>query len=519
MSEYTNKIVKQFTKFVFPFRYDASQTDVASQCYVSDKGAEVKLFAQFSQGARELRQGLADLLSIDGGNSKIADCFEINYNARSHFGLPRRQDETMRFYARAKDKTYYDVAILRVALYLFESEVGFVELETEYKSSDITDYINCNYFICELKSGNNIFVGERDVWNAETKTKEKVEYSFTAKELIDKVLTSVSGVKDIQRDKHPDFTEEKGIIYSYLLLDGKPNNLDDMLFHLRKNYKDSYLAHDNYSASAFNPFVHQPFENSYWTASFNGAVNVSYLTGQETTDNFFNNALLPKLRDTYYALFLHVLHQRYALLKYIGDMGKLDRLTMDYESMRKQLAVANHYQAQAANLKFRAFFKMPSMVEHINDYYNLLYRSYQINQIYDHFNKDLTSLTEICGVYVNRIRLREEKLIARRKAKVGIFVSIFGTLVAVAALLNSYWEILEKIFGNEVKFFSAAVLIAVITLLLPIVTIIVDVVFQIKDIKKMTGDLNDELNENWMEDDETRRKKAREKHAPRRRDK
>ena len=510
MSEYNNEIVKQFTKFIFPFRYDASKTDLASKCYVNDKGAEVKLFTRFSQEARELRQGLSELLSMDGGNSKIADCFEISYNARSHFGLPRRQDETMRFYARAKDKVYYDVAIQRVALYLFESEVGFVELEAAYKSTDIADCVNCNYFICELKSGNNIFVATRDVWNNETKTKEKVEYSFTAKELIDKVLENVGGVKDIQRDKYPDYTEDKGIIYSYLLLNGKPNDIDDLLFHLRKNYKDSYLSH-NRTVGSFNPFVHQPFENSYWTASFNGAVNVSYLTGQETTDNFFLNAFPPKLHDTYFTLFIHVLHQRYALLKFVGDMGELDKLTMDYDSMKRQLAVANNYQAQSANLKFRAFFKMPSMVEHINDYYNLLSRTYQINQMYEHFNKDLTSLQEICGVYVTRIKQRDEKIIARRKAKVGIFVSVFGTLVAVAALINSYWGILEKIFGHEVQFFSAPVLAAIVAILLPVVTIIVDVVNQIKEIRKMTNDLNSEVKDRLVEDDATRRRKARER--------
>ena len=510
MSEYNNKIVKQFTKFIFPFRFDAGQTDVASKFYVNDKGAEVKLFDQFSQNARELRQGLSELLSVDGGNSKIADCFEISYNARSHFGLPRRQDETMRFYARAKDKIYYDVAISGVRLYLFESEVGFVELETTYQSTDISDYINCNYFICELKSDSNIFVATRKVWNNETKTKEEVEYSFTAKELIYKVLDNVGGVKDVQSDKYPDFTEEKGIIYSYLLLDGKPSNLEELLFHVRKNYKDSYLFKVP-TATAVNPFVLQPFENSYWTSSFNGAVNVSYLTGQELTDNFFLNAFPPKLHDTYFTLFLHVLHQRYALLKFIGDMGELDKLTLDYDAMKRQLIVANNYQAQAANLKFRAFFKMPSMVEHINDYYNLLYRTYQINQIYEHFNKDLTSLQDICSVYVTRIKQRDEKIVARRKAKVGIFVSIFGTLVAVVALINSYWSLLEKIFGNEVEFFSAPVLAAVVAILLPVITIIVDVANQIRDIRKMTNDLNAEVRDNLVEDDALRRRKARAK--------
>ena len=58
MNEYNNKIVKQFSKFIFPFRYDAIRTDLKSKVYVNDKGTEINIFNQFSQDARELLQGL-----------------------------------------------------------------------------------------------------------------------------------------------------------------------------------------------------------------------------------------------------------------------------------------------------------------------------------------------------------------------------------------------------------------------------------------------------------------------------
>lgn len=507
---YSANIVKQFTKFIFPFRYSAVKTELATKSIINAKGKEIFLFEQFSQRSYELRQGLSELLDMNGGSAKIADCFALNYDARTHFGLPSRLEEFMPFYCRGKGtKESFGVAIKSVKVFLFESEVGFVEIECRYQSNSINDYINCNYFLCELKADQNIFAGTRHIWNSETASKEEVAFSFSMKDLVHQVLSHIEGVRDMKHDGVPEFADEKGIIYSYLLLDKKPENLDDLLFHLRKNYKESYQA--KLYSNRVDPYVQQQFENSYWTASFNGAVNVSFLTDDKTTDSFFSQGFPAKLHDTYYSLFIHVLHQRYAIMKFMGDIGTLDKLEMDYGVMRNQLKIANIYKTRAANLKFRAFFLLPSCVEHINDYYNLLYRAYQIRNLSTSFNNDLTSLQELCDVYVARIKKREERIKERRKAKAEIFVSIFGTVVAVAALLNSYWGILEKAFGKEFSFWSAPVLLAAITLLLPVITIIVDVIFRVKDIRKITEILNNEVKDNLVEGDRVRRHRKRER--------
>ena len=501
-------IAKQFTKFIFPFRYSAEKTNLASKSIKNAKGKEIFLFKQFSQKSYELRQGLSDLLAMDGGSAKIADCFALNYDARTLFGLPSRLEEFIPFYRRSKsNKEPLGVAIQSVKVFLFESEIGFVEIECKYQSHTIDDYINCNYFLCELKSEQNFFSGTRQVWNAETASKEEVTFTFSMKDLVYQVFGYIEGTRDMKHDGLPDYADEKGIIYSYLLLDRKPENLNDLLFHLRKNYKESYQPKPH--GDRIDPYVQQQFDNSYWTASFNGAVNVSFLTGDETTDNFFLQGLPSKLQDTYYSLFIHVLHQRYSLMKFIGDMGTLDKLKMDYGIMKQQLKIANMYKAKAANLKFRAFFLLPSCVEHINDYYNLLYRAYQIRNLYTSFNNDLNSLQEICDIYVARIKKRDERIKERRKAKAEIFVSIFGTVVAVAALLNSYWGILEKAFGKDFSFWSVPVLLAAITLLLPIITIVVDVIYRVKDIRKITEDLSGELRDKLVEDDSLRKHRKR----------
>ncbi len=499
------KIIYQFTDFVFPFRYQIG-SDPGDAAFTSAKGASVKLFERFSQESRELRQGISDLLSEDGGSAKIADCFRLSNNARAHFGLPRRLSDPLVFLSREGKE--YGVAIEGIKLYLFESGVGFVDVECRYKSDSAEDYINCNYFLCEMKSEANRFEGKRQIWNDTIKQKQDEPYRFSMLELIHAVLGYVEGVRDMKHDGPPAYKEEKGIIYSYLLLDRKPQDFEDFLFHARKNYKESYRF-PRPAEGKPDPYVRQQFENSYWAASFNGAVNVSWLTGEETTDSFFRDSFPPKLHATYFSLFLHILHQRHALLKFIGEMGTLDKLALDYGVMKQQLKKANAYRAAAANLKFRAFFLMPSGIEHVNDYFNLLYRTFQIKAIYDSFSNDLQAVREICDSYVVRIKAREEKLRARRKARIGVFVSVFGTVVSVAALLNSYWGIIEKISGHAVSFFSVEVLAAVVAILLPVITVAVDVFIQAREIHLMSLDLKDEVKDELVETDRLRRKRKR----------
>lgn len=498
-----DQIVKHFTKFIYPFRYSAGASDLSRVKIVNAKGKESFPFKMFGQRSENLRKGIAELLMPDGGTAKIADCFELDYDSRSCFGLPQRKTEFMSFYSRKDSGKAYGVAITDVRIYLFESEVGFIDIECQYKSRDIKDFVDGNYFICEIKSEDNLFDYERRTGKDES---EKI--SFTMYGLIEKLLKYVDGVKDIKKDCFPEFKEDKGIIYSYLLTGSKPVDLEKLLFTLRRNYKDTYkVPYDNDISD--DPYIKRQFENSYWTMSFNGAVNLSYLTGDEVTDSFFADNFYSKLHGTYFSLFLHVLHQRFAMMKYMGDMGQLDTLCNDYYIMKKELKAAEDYNAKAARLKYRAFFKLPSSVEHVNDYFNLLYRTFRVNELKQSFSNDIEALTDICKTYVERIKARDDKIASKRKKKIEIFVSSLGTLVAVGTLLDSYWGLLEKLMGNRVDFWSAQILVFLGALLVPVVTVIVDVVYRIKEICKITNDLKDELKENLVEPDNVRKKRKK----------
>jgi len=496
------KIVKQFTKFVFPFKFDPEKIAPELATIKNKKGAEFKVFERFSQKTESLREGLDMMLREDGGSAKIADCYKLNINCRRYFSLPARKEEPMDFTARQAGASALGVAITELKLYFFESKIGFAEIECEYTSDEIEDYLELNYFICEAKSDKNRFVCHEKIWNEETKTKDIVDTDFTVEDLLDKLLSYASTCEGAVEFS---YRKDKPMIYSHLLVDEKPEDINDLLQHLTKNYKESYRFDD--SCTKIKSL--HPFENSYWTGSLNGATNISFLTGDDITDNFFKENFNVKARNTYYFLFLNVLHQRHAVTDIMGRMGHLDRLVNDFYVMDKQLRQARKYEAEAINLKFRAFFKCPSTIEHVNDYYDMLQGAFQVGAFYDNFKADISSLQSICSKYVERINERDKKIKARKSAKTEIFVSIFAAIVAEVTLFNNSWALVEKVVGHSISFWNPGVLILCATLVSPLVTVFVNVNKQRGEIKRLTKSINEEQAEKLVEDDKQRRTRAR----------
>lgn len=499
---YMPNIIKQYTKFIFPFRFNKELVAPGKAEMENKKGVKMKIFEPFTQRAESLREGLDSLLAENGGTAKIADCYQLNINCRKEFCLPPRKNEYIEFISRQSDGESLKVALPEVKLYFFESQVGFAELEFEYESKSLDDYSDTNYFISETKSEKNRFVSYEKVWNEESRENALVKKEFTVQSLLEKLFSYVS--KDNKAVSFI-YKNSKPLIYSYLLTDEKPSEINELLQHLAKNYKESYKFDDSCTKIKT---VH-PFENSYWTASLNGVTNLSFKTGDSLTDEFFENNFYTKTKDTYYFLFLNIIHQRHAVTRIMGEMSHLDRLINDYYVMKDQLKLARRYEAEAINLKFRAFFKCPSYVEHVNDYYDMLYNSFQIGQFYDNFSSDMKNLQSICSKYVERIKDREEKLKKRKNAKTEIFVSIFGAIVAEVTLFNNSWSLVEKVLGRSISFWSPGIMILCATLISPMITIVVNVSKKSSEIKLLSSQINTEKKDRLVEDDKERRTRGK----------
>lgn len=496
------KIVKQFTKFIFPFQFDKEQIIPRTAQTQNKKGVFFNVFEQFTQPTESLREGLELLLSERGGKSKIGECYKLSINCRKEFSLPPRKEELLSFVYRQSGGDVAKVAITEVKFYFFESQIGFAEVECAYESDDIDEYIALNYFISEVKSDKNEFIYHEKVWNEETRQSTIEDRKFLMIDLLKQLARKAS-----KKENAIEFINEnaKPMVYSYLLVDEKPADMPVLLQYLAKNYKQSY----KFEASCVKTQQLHPFENSYWTGSLNGAMNLSYLTGDAITDHFFLDDFYVKAKNTYYFLFLNILHQRYAINKVMGEMGKLDSLSNDYYVMENQLKEARRCEAEAINLKFRAFFKCPSFVEHVNEYYDMLYRAFEVGAMYDNFSTDIASLQNICSAYVQRIKAREEKFKKRKDAKVEIFVSIFGAIVAEVTLFNNSWAVVEKVLGRSISFWSPGILILLATLISPLITIFINVAKKRAEIKELTQQINGEMEDKLVEDDKKRKKKGR----------
>jgi hypothetical protein len=498
MDEY--KIVKQFTKFVYPFKYTKNDSQQClNRTIASFKGNTMHVWERCGIDGHELREVIADFFSIEEEcSARIATCYRLNINCRFAFNLPPKAKEALAFTGRSNKEHKHKVAITDVCLYLFETEVGFAEITCEYESQSINDYIDCNYFISEIKSDKNVFEFTKRI--SETQD-DKIK--FTLKELLQQILADIDGVKYFD-GIGKEFCEKKPIIYSYLLLNGQlpklaledldnkldetPDDLQAVLFLARKNYKGSYkLPLSEYSIEE-NPYIYQTFKNSFWAASLNGVVNVSFLVGDPKTDVFFTDNFPHKLYESsYYHLFLSTLHQKYAMRHLSGKMGCLGKIVKDRPTIdqlknaqecnlvNEQLKAAKAYRDQAALLKFRAFFKIPSNIEHINNYYDLVNRTYEIGTIYNNFNEDINSIISLCeSVILEKKELDDEEqekknVVANKKhefhktlieAVFATFAPLFGIIVVMKPALDiiekAFIErsFIEKLFGQTLPFTS-----------------------------------------------------------------
>ncbi len=495
------KIVKQYTKFIFPFTYEKELVAPKKAVATTKKGVEIGIFEPFSQSTESLRDGLDALLSQDGGASKIADCYRLNINCRRDFNLPPRKNEQLSFISRQSD-VEMKVAITDLKLYFFESSVGFAELECEYESDSLDDYIHLNYFISEAKSDKNRFTYYEKVWNEESKSNSIIEHSFTVENLLNSVFAKISLQNDTVK---LNYRKAKPMIYSYIVLDQRVENMSELIGNIANNYKLSYKFDD----SCVNLKTLTPFENSTWAASLNAVVNVSFLTGDEITDSFFTSDFFVKTKNTYFFLYLNVIHQRNAVIRLMAEMGHLDRLENDYYVMDDQLRIARRYEMEAINLKFRAFFRCPSTYEHVNNYYDMLYSAYQISDFYDHFSTDMSNLQGICSKYVERIKERDKRFKQIKSAKAEIFISVFGAIVATVTLFNNSWSLVEKVMGHSISFLNPGILILCLTLLSSLITIAVNVSKKIGEIKSLKKLIVSEKKDNLVEDDKYRKIKGR----------
>ncbi len=112
-----------------------------------------------------------------------------------------------------------------------------------------------------------------------------------------------------------------------------PPDFERIACNLAQNYKLSYKG----VREGFHNHVLQTFDNSYWCASYNGAVNVSIAVNDDATNRFFETTFAHKWATEYLLLFIATIHQKYAVQKYLDELGELACPRYDYAQMKQLL--------------------------------------------------------------------------------------------------------------------------------------------------------------------------------------
>lgn len=511
--DYTNiKLVKGFTKVIIPFQFDIKKKTANGEG-PKDFREKLKLdkfsykkdykdrfpFKRSKLIPTDMVGGLEDMMQDDGDylsifksqdeaydknydSSTIADVYELKSEDRDYFLLERNTDYQYKYIFKENGiEKSVNLSIPIIRIFLFESFAGFLEYEFEFGDNDIDaeTFISVNYSLSKINYGNSKFKYEKRLSQDERK-----EITFNIRQLTENITSenimgSIHPIGDPEKKTDFDYTPQ---IFTYSLFDKKPENLDELLFSIKKNFKGSFkFPEDN---GNLKKLTYQIFDNSYWAYSLNVAANVSFLTDNKSTNNFFEDDFIVRLKKTYYFLFVCVLNQRYGIVIQKGKLNQFDEYSTDYLTTKAELKKVRKYKTDALKFKYKSFFKTPSNEEHINDYYRQLSVSKNIFELYTSFIDDLNDNETVYSTLVKKMNDDQDEITKVIGCERDMFISFIGSIVAICQLLMAK----VSLFGTGLKWYD--ILINAILVILPIITMLVNMDSKLEQIYNIVKDKN-----------------------------
>ena len=535
------KLVKGFTKVVIPFQFETKEHEKKDGKDESKVNYEFKRKLQLDKYTEDGKKypfrkselkpndklvgGLEDMMKENKGHlsiyetdiknnddengqnenfdsSTIADVYEIKLDNREQFKLSRSKTCKYNYEFKENDRSItVKLTIPIVRIFLFESHAGFLEIEFDFEENtiDYDTYLSTNYSLQRsYHNSAGTFSWEKSVSEGKTET-----MSFSVEELAKQIFEIMGCVHNI--GKH--YTKDKvkfdylPQIFTYGLFDKKPDDIDEFIFKIKKNFKDSYKFPDE--KNALNKYTYQMFENSYWGHSLNVSANISFKTGDCRTDAFFSDEHFVKsLATTYYFLYMCVLNQRYGIVIQKGKLSQFDDLNSDeYYTLKASLKKVQKYKIDALKFKYKSFFKVPSAVEHINDYYRHLCASKNIEELYKSFIDDLNSNELVYSTIVKKKNEDKSEMEEVSNCQRDIFLSFIGNLVAFCQLITTAKGFLNT--GNKNLDFlinALIVIIFVINFALSVISNVKKIYNIVKDKGVRTGGYTDEDNKKFIKE-------------------
>jgi hypothetical protein len=242
-------------------------------------------------------------------------------------------------------------------------------------------YIKKELLPAELQGESTLSVYQREdkIW---VKYKKEEEFSFSSFIMehlapfdIDNFFASREKTLGGKKVRIPD----KALLYSFVIQkDAEGKDMLPFLYWLGKGYTDSYLLPDSYFESP-ELVTLEPFQNSIWHACMEGCAQMICCRDGEKRAAFFETTYIKRL-ETYFYIYILVLHQYYGLLKLDEGISKLPNDISGYnqKGARKQL---KEYRQKLNFFLMNSVFLRVSHVTHHNMYYDYLRQAYGLEQL------------------------------------------------------------------------------------------------------------------------------------------
>ena len=444
------KIEKQFSKLLIPFIHEGENYgDVQTPDGVPIWN-KTQLFTNHLYDHIIRKQA-------DGG---ILKAYKMNESARSAFLLPGA-NSAMMLSARGRESKI-SVKLKGVSLYVFETGVGFLELDWEYGTKEVSDFLDANYFLSELKSKENIL---------QIRTGADSSRELAVADLVADIFKTLKGAKGFDRNQALSFYDLKPHLYCAVLLDKQDADSEELLSHASHNFKTSYktVAAEGY----------RPFENSAWCGTDSGMVSISHLTGDKGPDEFFSTQFLKSAHDNYFYLYLLILNQKYTLQRRIGEIAQIDaQQSEDEATLRKRTSALSGLIAAARSYDTRCKFSCPSPLAHINSFYTYARSCLHVDCFEEELEDKLGALSQI-------LEAKRKELDGYReysRTKLLLFVFIIAQLIGSVTMFATSCDIVLKLTGLSVFKTPALLAIPVTLTVLFFISVGIQVVLKIREI-------------------------------------
>ena len=458
---------KNFSYVLFPFRFDREllKGEGFNSPLTKQNGKQAPMWRPVSPRQYHLKENLAAMLGTEGDQGSAGRLYSLDDSLRRELALPELRDRLL-FHRRGGDRPY-SLCLEQVELCLFFTGLGFLNMRFSAETESAEELLDINYYLCEVKSGENRLSFEKRLGRDERQT-----IDFRLLDAVRRLCAGFAGAEDLDCRPGLNYIDNKPLIFSYLLFEDFPAELGRLLFNLRTNFKASYkVSEEQYELGRAQGLLH-PFENLYWGASLNGAVCCASLTGDRQTDEFFRNTFPSNLRDTYYILFLLRQHQRFAVQDFQRLFVQADRaVSLSGEDIGDAYRAVMELRRRVASFKLRCLYRDPSSVEHINQWDAFIQGTGNIRENIQALEESVAQLDAVAQAMREEIQARnsrrERRAGLRRERALYIVTALWSSIV----FLESAWQISEHLRGGAISIPSLWTLLPLGLTVLPIMTL------------------------------------------------